>query len=495
MCANTSRLQILVADPEAEIREGVSQILGRQGYEVIEARTGREALDILLQGLCELALIELSFPDMEGTEVLERLVEAGQDVDVIVLTGQATIEKAVYAVRLGALDVLTKPFVPWLLKKAVGRVWELRRLARERDRLARERQRGLWAITTEKSRLKAVINSMSEGVLITDQDGGIVLCNPAFTRLMEMDSSCVIGSRVSEHPHLAALHRLTDRMASPVEPAQMISQELKIRQDPSRYIRARVNLVAGSEGGVLGLVTVIEDITYLKEMDQKKSEFVAMVSHELKAPLAVLDTQAKVILKTVGHTLDDKRQKMLLRMQERIKGAVEMINDLLDLTRIEDQGVVRQKSPLNLGEYANEVCELWDASAKEKGHKLSLALKDGLPEIMADPGAIKEVLMNLVGNAVRYTPDGGEIKVATCLEKGYVCLEVSDNGIGVAPEDQKRIFDRFFRVKSEHTRHIVGTGLGLPIVKAIAEEHQGRISLESRLGKGSAFKVYFPALV
>jgi signal transduction histidine kinase len=275
----------------------------------------------------------------------------------------------------------------------------------------------------------------------------------------------------------------------------MISQELKIRQDPSRYIRARVNLVAGSEGGVLGLVTVIEDITYLKEMDQKKSEFVAMVSHELKAPLAVLDTQAKVILKTVGHTLDDKRQKMLLRMQERIKGAVEMINDLLDLTRIEDQGVVRQKSPLNLGEYANEVCELWDASAKEKGHKLSLALKDGLPEIMADPGAIKEVLMNLVGNAVRYTPDGGEIKVATCLEKGYVCLEVSDNGIGVAPEDQKRIFDRFFRVKSEHTRHIVGTGLGLPIVKAIAEEHQGRISLESRLGKGSAFKVYFPALV
>jgi signal transduction histidine kinase len=197
----------------------------------------------------------------------------------------------------------------------------------------------------------------------------------------------------------------------------------------------------------------------------------------------------------VGHTLDDKRQKMLLRMQERIKGAVEMINDLLDLTRIEDQGVVRQKSPLNLGEYANEVCELWDASAKEKGHKLSLALKDGLPEIMADPGAIKEVLMNLVGNAVRYTPDGGEIKVATCLEKGYVCLEVSDNGIGVAPEDQKRIFDRFFRVKSEHTRHIVGTGLGLPIVKAIAEEHQGRISLESRLGKGSAFKVYFPALV
>jgi signal transduction histidine kinase len=246
-------------------------------------------------------------------------------------------------------------------------------------------------------------------------------------------------------------------------------------------------------GETLGAVTVLQDITGLKELDRMKSDFVAMVSHELRSPVASIQQQLSVILEGLSGDLTQRQMKMLARAKERARGLLDLINDLLDLSKIEAGMVVQYKEPLRLEDLLKGVYKSMLPEAEAKGLKLKVRTKRPIPAVNGDGNNLEGVFTNLVNNAIKYTPEGGEITIRVKGEGKNVRVEVSDTGIGISKEDLPRIFDRFYRVKSEKTRQIVGTGLGLSIVKHIVEAHLGTISVESEEGGGSTFTVVLPA--
>jgi signal transduction histidine kinase len=246
-------------------------------------------------------------------------------------------------------------------------------------------------------------------------------------------------------------------------------------------------------GETLGAVTVLQDITGLKELDRMKSDFVAMVSHELRSPVASIRQQLSVMLEGLSGDLTQRQTRMLTRANERASGLLDLISDLLDLSKIEAGMVVQYKEPLRLEELLERVRELMLPEAEAKGLQLKLQVDPPLPLVKGDRNNLEGVFTNLVGNAIKYTPEGGEVTIRIREEGKNVSVDVSDTGIGISKKDLPRIFDRFYRVKSEKTRQIVGTGLGLCIVKHIVEAHLGTISVESEEGGGSIFTVVLPA--
>ncbi len=494
MPSDDARPRVLVIDGDEYVREGVRETLARQGFQIATAKTGPAGLKLLERREIDLILMDLHPPGRpSGLALLARLVEAEPERPVIVLAGQTTIEDAVAAIKAGAHDIVTKPFPAWQLERAVERALEALRLRRERERLKAERERGLWAITTEKSRLRAVINSMGEGVLITDNLGAIILCNPAFIRLMGLGKDCVIGATMDEVPELAPLTELADEFGGKAAP-RAITKEIVVEGRRRTYLRATMSRVSAGDEEALGLVAVLRDITPIKELEQKKADFVAMVTHELRAPLAAVDTQLHVLLKGLAGRLTKKQKELLTKIQARIGGGLELISNLLDLAKIESQSFVQEKVLTDINPIIREVVDTLEAQAEEKGLTIALYLKPDLPQVLADPAGIREVIMNLVSNSIRYTLPDGLIEITSGLDAGYVHFTVADTGIGIPEEDLDKIFDRFYRVKSEKTRHVVGTGLGLPIVEAIVKDHLGYVRVASQPDEGTVFRIMLPAV-
>ncbi len=486
--------KVLVVDDERDIRDGCERVLSRLGFEVDTAANGEEGLAALEKEPSAIVLLDLKMPGLDGMEVLRRLRESYPEVLVIIVTGFATVETAIEAMKLGAYDFITKPFKPDELRLTVARAAEHQRVKEERDRLWVERERGLWAITTEKSRLKTVINSMAEGVLITDRELRILLCNPAFIRLIGLAQDCAVGTCLDQVAALTPLHEMARQLSQDQSRPQAITKEVFVDKPRATYLRASINTIAGEGGEALGLVTLLQDVTDMKELERKKSEFVAMVTHELRAPLAAVDTQFEVVLKGLAGELTDKQRHLLSRMRKRLGGTLELINDLLDLSRMEARTFVQEKKMVGINPIIREAAEMMEAEVEEKGLTLALYLAPDLPQILVDPQSIREVVVNLLSNAVRYTPAEGLIQVSSGFDAGYVHFTVADTGIGIPKEDLDKIFDRFYRVKSEKTRNVIGTGLGLPIVEAIVKDHLGFVRVASEPDKGTVFRVMLPAV-
>ncbi|MEW6262797.1 MAG: ATP-binding protein [Thermodesulfobacteriota bacterium] len=492
--AESDRLySILVVDDERNIREGTDRILSRQGYQVRQAAQGDEALAELSRRPADVVLLDLKMPGLDGLEVLEVIRQRHPGTLVIIATGFATIETAIEAMKKGAYDLMTKPFRPDQLRLNVNRAVGHIRLREELEKLSAERERGLWAITTEKGRLKTVVDSIVAGILITDLDKGIVLCNPAFTGMFRLSPNGLIGSKLDNWVELAPLTEMMDQVLhAPGGPGGDITQEIIIAGDRMTYLRATVNVVSAETGQILGLVAVVRDITAQKEQEKEKMAFVAMLTHELRSPLGAVDAQFHVVLKGLAGELNPKLQDMLTRMRKRIQNVQAMINDLLDLSRIEARQFVQEKLPVDVRSVILETVELLSGPAAEKELSVQTVLVDNPPLILADPKALKDVTNNLLSNAIRYTPEGGRISLRLDREGDWLVLTVEDTGLGIAREYHDKIFERFFRVKDERARNVVGTGLGLPIVKAIVGDHGGEVTVDSEIGRGSVFRVRLP---
>jgi two-component system phosphate regulon sensor histidine kinase PhoR len=268
-----------------------------------------------------------------------------------------------------------------------------------------------------------------------------------------------------------------------------ITQELRIGDS---LIRAHTAAVKSEEGEVLGTVTVLEDMTYLLELDRMKGDFIAMVSHELRSPISAIVQNINLILNGLVGETTEKQRHLLSRAKERSKGLLDLIADLLEISKIEAGMTMQCKEPLRVEEVVRTVVELMDAEARVKGVSLAAHLDASLPPVLGDKENLEGVFTNLVSNAIKYTPEGGTVQIETCADGDYVKTVVKDTGIGISEEDLPRIFDKFSRIKTEKTRGIVGTGLGLSIVKNIVEAHLGSISVESEEGKGTAFTVFLP---
>jgi signal transduction histidine kinase len=223
-----------------------------------------------------------------------------------------------------------------------------------------------------------------------------------------------------------------------------------------------------------------------------KNDFVRMVSHELRSPLAAIKQQHAVILDGLAGDLSDKQRELLSRAHDKIQGLLDLINDLLDLAKMEAGHGQLEQVPMALGEILREIVELLREKAVEQKVNLKLELPGDLPLIRADRRSMEEIFTNLAANAINYSPDGGDVTIAAISHGDYLEVRVSDQGIGIEAEEIPKIFDKFYRVRSPRTRQVIGTGLGLSLVQGLIEAHRGTVEVESRVGVGSTFRVLLP---
>ena len=486
-------IAVLVVDDEQDIRDASERILTRTGFKVMKATRGDEALDVLDKERIDIVLLDLKMPGMDGLEVLKRIRMLSKTIQVIVITGYATVETAIEAMKQGAYDFIPKPFEPDQLRIVVNRAWEKIHFIQEAKRLEQERNRTLSDLDTEKSRIRTIIESFPSGVVVTDPKGRVMLMNPAFRQLLGLDKNVKTGNRIEDYLPDEDLCQLVLEISQGkhVDYDDIPNYEFSLPDE--KYFMARGQPILGEKKECLGAVLNIVDISAMKLLDHLKSEFVAKVSHELRSPLSTIHEQLALVIKDMVGEDFAQDQHILDRAREKTKGLISLIGDLLDLSRIEEGIICQEPQSLRLEEILKNIIEFLRTSAQKKNQSLTLVLpQDELPELTADPIALESIFGNLVTNAINYTQEGGEIIVTVDMAGINVRVKVKDNGFGIADKYLNKIFDRFYRVKDDKTRYITGTGLGLPIVKGLLDSMGGFIEVESEPGKGSVFTVLLP---
>jgi signal transduction histidine kinase len=256
-----------------------------------------------------------------------------------------------------------------------------------------------------------------------------------------------------------------------------------------RTFYASIAPITGDEGVTVGVVVVMRDVTHFKELDEMKSEFVATVSHDLRAPLTFMRGYTNML--TMVGELNARQRDYTRRILDGIEQMNALIGDLLDLRRVE-AGVGIRREACRLGLILVEAVDTMRAKARSKQVTLKLEPAHGAPTVIGDRTLLRQVVSNLVDNAVKYTPSGGNVRVGLDITDKRATIRVADTGIGIAPDDQVRLFEKFHRIKRRETADVKGTGLGLALVKSIIERHEGRVWVESALNEGSTFYVELP---
>ena len=485
-------IRILVADDEKPIRDGCNRVLTAKGFDVLVAENGKIALDLFEKEDISILLLDLKMPVIGGEEVLKVIVERHPDVPVIIITGHGTVDTAVECMKKGAYDFITKPFQIEHFLATINRAAEKRRLEQKARQLQQENVRNLYDLDLEKSRLKTIINYMANGVIVTNRNMEAVLYNPAIMRLLDVSKQVpnpVPAGDLIEDDSL--INNLKKILSDDLSDNECISQEIQTR---NYFLRAISAPVLGPDSGVVGAVTVLENITAFKQLDQMKSDFVNLVAHELRSPLVAIRQLNSVILDGLAGPLGKKQTEFINRGVKKIDALLALINDLLDVAKIEAGQYVQNFVPTDLGKIIEEIVALLEPRAKKQGINLTFSYED-LKPVQSDPKNMEEIFNNLISNAINYSPGGGDVSVTARGLGELIEIKVKDTGVGIAPEELPKIFNKFYRVKSPKTRDVMGTGLGLSIVKGVVDAHHGSIDVESVEGQGTTFKILLPVMM
>jgi two-component system, OmpR family, phosphate regulon sensor histidine kinase PhoR len=488
------KIHILVVDDETGIREGAERILTRMDYIVSTASCGEEGLEIINREEISFVLLDLKMPGIDGMEVLRRIREMNSDIMVIVITGFATVETAIEAMKQGAYDFIPKPFEPDQLRMIVNRATEKLRLTWEAEALQREREQTLEDLGTEKSRIHTILESLPNGVLVTNAEGRIALANPSFQSQLGLDpEKDPVGASIEEY----IVDKTLCALIMDISQGRHIDfediPEYEFSPDKDKYLMAHAKPIIGNRSQCLGAVVTLMDVSTMKALDQLKSEFVAKVSHELRSPLSTIHEQLAMVLKE-SHDTARMDQHLIARAKEKTKGLISFIGDLLDLSRIEAGNVGQEPKSTQVETLLEGIVDFLETLATGKNQTLVLeTVENSLPAIMADPMALESIFGNLISNAINYTQEGGTISVSIAAAGENIRVAVADNGFGIEAKYVDKIFDQFYRVKTESTRYITGTGLGLPIVKGLLDSMGGSIFVESQPNVGTKFTVLLPA--
>ncbi len=473
---------ILVIDDEQRIRDACRMVLKSMGFIVETASDGPLGLDMIEEQHFDILLLDLMMPNMSGFEVLSRVRDIDPDTVVIVITGYATLEHSIEAMKKGAFDFIPKPFTPDQLRAVVTKSLRY--------------THALQDIATSKSRMRVMINRLTDGVLTTDTEKRIVLANPALRHMIGYQGSSLVGKKVNEVITDTTLLQSIDKaLAMPPGAFTEISHELTMTGSgghDEKIFGVRCAPFRGRTDYNLGTITVLHDITAVKKMDQMKSDFVSLVSHEIRSPINSLLMQLKVILDGLAGETTEKQREILERASDKMLNLNNLVTELLDLSRIESGLVAHEKELVDITVLLHEQVSFHQPYAQKKDITILLDIQNKLPNILANPRHLDEVFSNLITNGIKYSPDGGTIEITADTENDFLRIQVADSGFGINQDDQEKIFTRFYRVKDANTRTIHGTGLGLSIVKSIIDSLHGSITVESEVGKGTKFILLLP---
>ncbi len=353
----------------------------------------------------------------------------------------------------------------------------------------------------ETSRSRSILEAIADGVLVTDQHGEITLFNQSAERILELKRAEVIGRSIEHFSGLfsgvaqAWMDTINTWMQGPqsFNPKNTFSEQVSL--DNGNVLSVNLAPVMNNNE-FYGTVSVFRDITHLIEVDRLKSEFVATVSHELRTPMTSIKGYVDIMLMGVAGDLNEQQMRFLSVVQQNTERLTILVNDLLDLSRIEAGQVNLTFEPLDLRELIDEVIEEINrlTVVENKTMRFNIELPPDLPRIKGDPERIRQILINLLGNAFHYTPSNGMVKLKAHHHGEEIQVDIKDDGVGIPPKEQERIFDRFYRGENHMVIATAGTGLGLSIVAKLINMHHGRIWVQSSgiEGEGSTFSFTLP---
>lgn len=355
-------------------------------------------------------------------------------------------------------------------------------------------------LALENQRDEALIESMSEGVIAIDGQLNVVLINSVATELLQIPSrEEVIGSAFSESKYIfftaddkpleADAHpgREVLKNGKPVSEIYMFHRP----DDKKVLLHVDTNPVVVDEK-IVGAIVLLRDVTKEKEVDRMKTEFISLASHQLRTPLSAIKWYTEMLLSGDAGKLSDEQNEFAKSVYDSSERMIALVNSLLNISRIESGRIIIDPKPTDLNELVSGIVADLKAKIEERNQTLIISVHKDLPKVNLDPRMISQVYMNLLTNAIKYTPKGGEISVFVSTKDGMILSQVTDNGYGIPKSQHSKMFQKFFRAENIVKVETDGTGLGLYLIKAIVESSGGKIWFESEEGKGTTFWFTIP---
>ncbi|HSQ59549.1 MAG TPA: ATP-binding protein [Acidobacteriota bacterium] len=545
------RARILVVDDEDQVVQIFQDLLTQQGYEVVSSGNGDDAIQKVTTGKFDLVLTDINLPGVDGLEVVRAAKAADKDTCVILITGYASTTTAIDALRQGAYDYITKPFDLWETAKAIERGLESRILARENRRLIRElelanaelqqhevllRRRVEQATHRQASLIEAgkaiskSLNIHDTCRVVVEQAARMVGVSSCVIFLKDTASDEFVAESATDIP-AETLAKLRFQTGLGYHGQVVVSTQGRIvenvkdqvgTEDLWTHLPADNALILPllSKESVIGTLTVLnreggfstedQDILTMlasqatiavenallyertKELDRLKSEFVAVVSHEVRTPLTSIKGSLELLGDERFLKMPPPQKELLGICQANTERLITLINDILDFSKLEASKLPMAMESIEVRPVLVEAVENIRSLAAQKGVMIDIRVEASVGRVEADPMRLGQVVTNLVGNAIKFSPDNGHVEVFASGDGTEVTVSVKDYGRGIAPRDQARLFQRFAQLDSSTTRKAGGTGLGLVISKGIIEQHGGKIWVESALDQGSTFSFSLP---
>jgi signal transduction histidine kinase/HAMP domain-containing protein len=334
----------------------------------------------------------------------------------------------------------------------------------------------------ERLRLTAVLEATPDAVILVDQRDRVSLANPASQIVLTEEPDQALGMPIEDAVKPQSLLSLL------IEPG-LETRSSEIILPNGQVLYASVSDIPAEEEGASGRVCVLWDITHYKKLDTLKSEFVSTVSHDLRAPLTLMRGYATML--TMVGAMNDQQKEFVSKILTSADQMGELIENLLDLGRLE-AGIRLDLESVPIGDVIQSVLDAYRPQAVNKQIELDIELSDDMQPLEVDATLIRQAIANLVDNALKYTPAKGEVSITAFQRNERQIVQVRDSGVGIAPTDQARLFEKFYRARGRATLNVKGSGLGLAIVKSIMQLHSGKVTVDSKLGEGSAFTLEFP---
>ena len=336
-------------------------------------------------------------------------------------------------------------------------------------------------VSEERNKAEAILKSMVDGVIATDNQRRVILINPAAREMLDLNNNDI---QKRDLITVIRNHRIDDHLTEALTENTTLSREVVLQREDEKILRCHFAPITGKDNRVIGGVVVFTDITELRRLEQIRKDFVANVSHELKTPLTSIIGYVDTLIESKAVD-QSTRERFLEIIKNEADRLALLIQDLLDLSKVEQNK--HELRPANIEEIIRKTINMLKKKASKKDLEIRFEIESELPMVYMIKEQIEQVLINLIDNSIKYTQQGGEVVVTAYTQKNKVCVEVEDNGMGIPSEDQERIFERFYRVEKARSRKLGGTGIGLSIVKHILEGHNSMIQLESEVGEGTRF--------
>ncbi|MCL6430596.1 MAG: response regulator [Anaerolineae bacterium] len=523
--------RILVADDERDVLDVAVRALSLEGYQVTGVSSGLAAVEEAQQQHYDLLIADVKMPGISGLRAYRLIKSFSPDTIGLIITGFGTLEMAIEALRLGVNAFILKPFGPDELKAAVARALEARRLARENARLrallpVHELTRALVA-TTDLDSLVSQVVELAARETSASRCSLFLLDEPR----QELRLAATYGEAAHSRPGIAlradqGIAGWVARSGEPLSVYGALSSDASLArftEHPGGSSAVLLPLL--TKGRTIGVLEILKDAgsppftdadtellsilaagaavaienarlftdlqrayERLADLDHRKSEFISLAAHELRSPLASVITYASLI-EDGADEATRAHVRVILDSAARLQ---RLLDDMLNLRSLDTGAATLRPEPVAIAEAVDDALRDLSHLARAKRHTIETRLPPELPRAFADREKLRIILLNLISNAIKFTPDGGTITIEGATQDEELVVSVRDTGIGIPQEEQERIFERFYQVADSLRREQAGLGLGLSIVRGMVELHGGRIWVESRVGEGSTFTFTLP---